>query len=194
MTVTMEPDSVCDIMSVFFPYQLPEPADNDGPSKNVFGDENRITPEFFVTEANAAVDCHKSSNETPGTDAISSRVWGVVHMARPMMLKRCFQWVERSRNAGSEAPLADQQTGETWRRSVHVQTSVLMRWRRQASEVAAGCPDGKLHGWGWNWTVQMTIRFPWNFPRFTRGLRFANACTARRLAIAVWPRGGDYGW
>jgi len=90
MTVTMEPDTVCDIVSVLFPYRPPEPGDDHGPSKNVFGDEDRVVQEFSVTEFNAAVDHYKSRNKAPGTDAILSRVCDVVHVAKPMMLKGRF--------------------------------------------------------------------------------------------------------
>lgn len=83
-TATMEPRTVRDIAAVLFPE-----GDGDGVPADLF-EQPVVVPEFTLAEVDAAVGRFRSRGKAPGPDGIPSRVWGVVHAARPDRLTDVF--------------------------------------------------------------------------------------------------------
>lgn len=83
-TATMEPRTIRNIAAVLFPE-----GDGDGVPTNLV-ERPVVVPEFTLAEVNAAVGRFRSRGKAPGPDGIPSRVWGVVHAARPDRLTDVF--------------------------------------------------------------------------------------------------------
>ena len=79
-TATMEPRTIRDIAAVLFPE-----GNGDGMPADLV-ERPAVIPEFTLAEVTAAVGRFGSRGRAPGPDGIPSRVWGVVHAARPERL------------------------------------------------------------------------------------------------------------
>lgn len=83
-TATMEPRTIRNIAAVLFPE-----GDGDGESADLV-ERPAVVPEFTLAEVGAAVGRFRSRGKAPGPDGIPSRVWGVVHAAKPERLTGVF--------------------------------------------------------------------------------------------------------
>lgn len=83
-TATMEPRTIRNIAAVLFPE-----GDGDGRPADIY-ELPVVVPEFTPAEVDAAVGRFRSRDKAPGPDGIPSRVWGVVHAARPERLPGVF--------------------------------------------------------------------------------------------------------
>lgn len=88
-TSRMEPQLLREVVATLFPGRPQQPA---GEEQAAGGAEQRAPAgaDFSSAEVNAAVDRFRRRTRAPGPDGIPSRVWGVVHAARPAMLVAAF--------------------------------------------------------------------------------------------------------
>ena len=88
-TSRMEPQLLREVVTSLFPDRPQRPVGEDGQA----GDDGGGLPagrEFSKAEVDAAVERFRRRNRAPGPDGIPSRVWGVIHAARPAKLVSAF--------------------------------------------------------------------------------------------------------
>ena len=94
-TSRMEPQLLREVVTSLFPDRPPRPAGEDGQADDA-GRGVPVGKEFSKAEVDAAVDRFRRRNRAPGPDGIPSRVWGVIHAARPAKLVSAFNSCLRS--------------------------------------------------------------------------------------------------